>query len=112
MSKLIYKNKVFISAIALSWILPGTAISAEHDSHRQAQDVEQEQWIARQPTFSELDKDQDGYLSKEEAESWDVLSSKFDDVDKNGDQKIDRPEFSAFETQLIKKSIREFTGPK
>jgi hypothetical protein len=110
MSKLVYKNKIFISAVALSWILPGTALSAEQESQQQS--AEQEQWIGRQPTFSELDENRDDYLSKEEAKSWDTLNSKFDQIDKNGDQKIDRAEFSAFETKLIEESIKKFIGPK
>jgi hypothetical protein len=110
MSKLIYKGKFFASAVVLSWILPATVLSAEQESQQQS--AEQEQWIGRQPTFSELDQDRDDYLSKEEAKTWKPLSSKFDKLDKNGDHKIDRAEFSTFETQLIKESIKKFIGPK
>jgi hypothetical protein len=110
MSKPIYKNKIFASAVALSWVLPSIVFSAEQDLRQQS--AEQEQWIGRQPTFSELDKNRDDYLSKEEAKNWGPLSSKFDKIDKNGDHKIDRSEFSTFETQLIKESIKKFIGPK
>lgn len=110
MCKLLYKNKFFISAAALLWILPSIAFPAKQDLQKNS--LEQERWAGRQPTFSELDKDQDSYISKEEAKSWKTLNSKFDEVDKNGDQKIDRSEFNSFQTELIKESIKEFIPSK
>lgn len=56
-----------------------------------------ESGISQQTTFAELDKDKNGYLSKDEAESADELNAKFDLVDQNRDERIDRSEFSAFE---------------
>ncbi|QBQ55278.1 hypothetical protein [Nitrosococcus wardiae] len=107
--RLINKKIFFISAISL-WLLPGMPPHAEQNLPQQ--NTEQEHWISRQPTFSELDKDQDSYLGKAEAKSWQTLNDKFDQVDKNSDQKIDRSEFSAFETHLIEESIQEFTSPQ
>lgn len=108
--KLIYKKKYLIFAVTLLWILPAATPFAEQ--HLPAQNGEEEQWISRQPTFSELDKDQNGAISKSEAEAWQELSSKFDKVDENEDQEIDRSEYSAFQTELIQESILEFTSPE
>ncbi|ABA57489.1 hypothetical protein [Nitrosococcus oceani] len=105
--KSINKRAFLIYVIPLSGILLSMNLYAEQHSPQLSE--EQEQWIARPPTFSELDKNLDNYLSKEEAKSWEKLYSKFDEVDKNGDQKIDRTEFNDFETHLIEESILEFT---
>lgn len=51
--------------------------------------------------FSELDKNHDGYVSKEESRQIQGLSNNFTQYDKNKDQKLNRTEFSAFEEQEI-----------
>ena len=47
--------------------------------------------------FSELDTNQDGYISKSEAQAGERLSGNFQQADANSDGKIDSAEFSAFE---------------
>ncbi len=54
---------------------------------------------AAAPAFNELDKDQDGYISAVEATGDSVLMDKWNAVDVNADRKIDRSEFSKFETK-------------
>lgn len=110
--KSMYQKKFFIPAVTLLLLCFSTATASFAEQHLTAQNGEEEQWIARQPTFSELDKDQDGTINNTEAESWQELNSKFDKVDKDNNQKIDRAEFSAFENQLIEESILEFTSPE
>lgn len=48
--------------------------------------------------FSQLDANQDGYISETEAQSGQRLSDNFQQADSNSDGRIDRSEFSAFET--------------
>jgi len=50
-------------------------------------------------TFSGLDKDRDGYLTKADVEARPELAGHWDQVDTNRDQRIDRAEFSAFEVR-------------
>jgi hypothetical protein len=53
-------------------------------------------------SFSGLDKDHDGYLTKADVQAQPELAGHWDQVDTNRDQRIDRAEFSAFE-------VRNFT---
>ena len=55
-------------------------------------------------TFSELDKDQNGYLSQDETQPVQDLNKNFKQYDQNGDQQISRSEFSAFEAKEIKQT--------
>jgi hypothetical protein len=50
-------------------------------------------------TYLELDKDRDGYLSKDEAASVDGLENRWTELDENTDGRLDQSEFSRFETQ-------------
>lgn len=97
------KSLPFIFAILLGMMLIGTAWSAGQQTQQQG--MGEEQRTTRPATFSELDQNQDGYVSKKEAENWEKLSSKFKQIDENNDQKLDRSEFSAFETKEIEKSM-------
>lgn len=54
---------------------------------------------AAAPAFNDLDKDQDGYISAVEATGDSTLMDKWTAVDENADRKIDRSEFSKFETK-------------
>lgn len=49
--------------------------------------------------FKQLDTDQDGYISAEEAEAHGDLTSQWNSVDKNSDGQVDQSEFSAFEVE-------------
>lgn len=55
-------------------------------------------------TFSKLDSDNNGYLSRQEVKESSDLSEHWNSVDSNKDDHIDRAEFSAFETRSIKQS--------
>jgi PRC-barrel domain len=48
-------------------------------------------------SFSDLDADSDGYLSKEEASDRTVVTKQWDRIDMNQDDRIDQAEFAAFE---------------
>jgi hypothetical protein len=50
-------------------------------------------------SFSGLDKDHNGYLTKADVQSRPELARDWDQVDTNRDQRIDRAEFSAFEVR-------------
>lgn len=54
---------------------------------------------AAAPAFNDLDKDQDGYISAVEATGDSTLMDRWNAVDINSDRKIDRSEFSKFETR-------------
>ena len=47
--------------------------------------------------FESLDRNKDGFLSREEASEHDELSHNWDEADLNHDGKLDESEFSAFE---------------
>lgn len=49
-------------------------------------------------TFTKLDSDKDGMVSKKEASKNKDLTSKWDTLDSNKDGKLDQGEFAAFET--------------
>lgn len=49
-------------------------------------------------TFTKLDSDKDGMVSKKEASRNKDLTSKWDTLDTNKDGKLDQGEFAAFET--------------
>ena len=49
-------------------------------------------------SFEQLDADQDGYISETEAKVSPTLAMKTEELDQNGDGKLDRTEFSAFES--------------
>lgn len=51
-----------------------------------------------QVTFSDMDRDGDGYITPLEAQS--QLLEAWGEFDRNGDNRIDRSEFSAFEEQM------------
>lgn len=52
-------------------------------------------------SFESLDKDGNGYLSKEEVGNRGRLTDEWSKLDKNKDQRIDQTEFSAFETGQV-----------
>ncbi len=47
--------------------------------------------------FQSMDRNKDGYLSREEASEHEELALKWDEADTNHDGKLDESEFSAFE---------------
>lgn len=49
-------------------------------------------------SFTMLDKDDNGYVSRSEATQLPRLQQRYDVLDKNGDGKLDRAEFAGFET--------------
>lgn len=101
-TRYIENSRLWLSVIAL--LLASAAFSAEESF------PEEQEWGTRQPTFSELDTNQDGFITRDEAEQWGELKENFDKIDKNDDGKIDRAEFRDFETQQIEKSIEEFSS--
>jgi OOP family OmpA-OmpF porin len=57
--------------------------------------------------FSEMDRDDNGYLSKEETRRMQSLRRNFDQYDQNRDQKLNRSEFSAFEEMEIQQQQKQ-----
>lgn len=51
------------------------------------------------PTFSQLDVNQDGQISRDEASSSEELATNMDQADTDGNGSISESEFSAFEVQ-------------
>lgn len=51
-------------------------------------------------TFSELDRDGDGAVTREEARGYPPVANRWGTIDTDGDGRIDRAEFSAFEDAL------------
>ncbi len=47
-----------------------------------------------QPRFSDLDRDGDGVITREEAERHSVLAERFEEADLNRDGSIDRAEYA------------------
>jgi hypothetical protein len=52
-------------------------------------------------SFSSLDTNGDGYLTKQEAEARSGLVENWEQADSNGDQQIDTTEFAAFEIEEV-----------
>ncbi len=86
-----------------------TDLPAEGASLQQRRKEEKEKWGTRQPTFPELDINQDEVISREEARLWIKLDKEFERIDEDHDDKIDRSEFLEFETEQLKKSILDFS---
>jgi hypothetical protein len=74
------------SGVALALALAGPALAGPYSTPEIAH-----------PTFSQLDVDGSGKLSKGEAAGTSGLLSEWDRADRNADNRIDRAEFSAFE---------------
>ena len=49
------------------------------------------------PSFTELDSNSDGYLTREEVEGNTAIIESWDQADSNSDNQLDSAEFSAFE---------------
>ena len=58
----------------------------------------------QEASFNKLDSDNNGYLSQQEAKKDSNLSKHWSSADSNHNDKIDRAEFSAFETRSMKQS--------
>ena len=49
-------------------------------------------------SYQDLDTDNDGYLSNDEAQNMPELAGQWDTTDSNRDDRIDKSEFAVFET--------------
>lgn len=58
-------------------------------------------------TFSEMDRDRNGYLSKEETRQMQTLRSNFEHYDQNRDKLLSHSEFSAFENIEIQQRQKQ-----
>ncbi|ADE14739.1 PRC-barrel domain protein [Nitrosococcus halophilus Nc 4] len=96
------KGKYYILNVSKEQLADAPTFSEENwPTHAQwtvNQTYSKTESTSQQFTFMNLDKDQDGYVSKDEAKKYQVLNTKFNQIDQNRDEKIDRSEFSAFET--------------
>jgi hypothetical protein len=62
--------------------------------------AEQGQQSTSQETFNQLDANQDGYISEQEAQADPQLAKDWSQADTNQDGKIEASEFSAFEESV------------
>jgi Ca2+-binding EF-hand superfamily protein len=46
------------------------------------------------PTFSEVDKDENGYITQDETKEWPSLAESFSLLDKSGDGKVSKEEYA------------------
>ncbi len=76
--------------VFLALMLSGPVTAADYGSAQEG--------VYEHPTFSHLDIDRDGVLSKAEAAGRKGLLSYWQRTDINGDNVIERSEFAAFET--------------
>ena len=59
------------------------------------------QTTGQEVSFSDIDQNQDGYISQQEAQqASQQVSENFQQIDQNADEQIDRTEFAAFEQQM------------
>ena len=68
----------------------------EHDQGMMPHEIDKS---TATPGFTTLDADADGYLSRTEVSAQDKIDAQWDTLDKNNDRRLDRAEFSAFETE-------------
>lgn len=81
-----------ILIVAVFVFLPLSVSAAEHEGTTKAM-------------FNKLDKNHDGYISKDESKADQDLSMNWSSADKNKDGKVEESEFSAFEED------RDIGGP-
>lgn len=62
------------------------------------------------PSFSEIDADNDGYLTKSEVEDREQVASQWDQLDQNNDDKLDQSEFAAFEPSSTSSGVKPMEG--
>jgi hypothetical protein len=93
-----------LTVISAGLLAAGTAWGAGMDQGSGSMGSEgamgsQGQMQGEHPTFSDLDLNQDGQISKEEANSVEELANNMDQADTDGNGSISQSEFSAFEVQ-------------
>jgi Ca2+-binding EF-hand superfamily protein len=70
----------------------------------EANQPSQKESAKEQPSFSQLDANHDGYISKEEAKDFDQLVLHFKQLDQNNDGKLDSSEFGALRGMQVGES--------
>lgn len=92
---------VFAAALALGATAHAGDVGGEHKSKTQMQPERGAAYgadtAAYEYGFNELDRDRDGFLSREEAREHETLASEWDSADADRDGKLSEAEFSAFE---------------
>jgi hypothetical protein len=81
------------AGLAFALVLSGQAIAAGA-----TEGADTQAYQATHPTFSQLDIDGNGVLSKGEAAGTKGLLGAWDQTDRNSDNAIERSEFAAFES--------------
>lgn len=87
-----YASKSLVALYLCSGVAIASTASAEGMALGSKQLTPQEQ-----QTYSTLDSNGDGYISKSEAQANPSLASKFDIVDSDQDKQLDEGEFARFE---------------
>lgn len=88
------KPSILVTAVALALAF-GTAQAADEKASRDA------------PGFNELDKDDDGALTRAEAAGNPALAARFNSVDRDGDGKLSRFEYLRTMTAQDLRTLRE-----
>lgn len=63
--------------------------------------IEEKRMSKQQPSFSQLDTNQDGYISQAEAQAFKPLALHFRMLDKNKDGRVDPTEFAHFQSMQM-----------
>ncbi len=89
-------NTRIITAAILAGLFSGSAVAAGMESDAKMGGQAQQSGSLG-TSFSELDTNQDGVISRSEAAEQPKLVDSWDQADNDSDGKLDRAEFSAFE---------------
>ncbi len=89
-------NKRFIGLAAILAFASGAALAQDDGSMSQ----QPPSGGGQQPMFNQLDSNQDGTISQDEAKADPQLEQNWAQADKNGDGSVDQAEFSAFEEEM------------
>ncbi len=90
-------------AMAVAFALPVMAPASAADD--MASDRNAATGTTRGDRFDQLDKNQDGYISRDEAKDAEELNTRFSELDVNNDNKLSREEYNA-----LNKSSRGASG--
>jgi len=90
--------KVYLISVAMAAIVVSASTFAAGDRSEAQLTNDLENAAGKQtPDFNQIDSDQDGAITRDEAADVKGLSDKWSDLDENEDGRLNRTEFSAFE---------------
>ena len=87
-----------LTAALLATLFSGAALAAGGSSSPSDTSGSGSAGMSSASEFDSLDRDGDGYLSREDVDSKPALKEEWVNADRDGDGRLDRSEFSRFET--------------